>query len=106
MGGETCAVDDARNEGRLPLAGRVDDSVGPDYRWPGGFSARQPDENDWIGKRVVPKHGGFTLRIGSRIIDPKEVETYRVERVKGPWLWLQVQGKGISGWPGQSGRPG
>ena len=54
--------------------------------------------NGWIGKRVVQRYSGFRLRIENQVIDPKSIETYRVEQVNGPWLWIRVEGKGLSGW--------
>jgi tetratricopeptide (TPR) repeat protein len=52
----------------------------------------------WLGKRVVERYRGFRLKIENQVIDPKEVVTYRVEQVNGPWLWLKAEGKGTSGW--------
>jgi tetratricopeptide (TPR) repeat protein len=54
--------------------------------------------NEWVGKRVVQRYRGFQLRIENQVIDPKVIETYRVEQVNGPWLWLKAEGKGLSGW--------
>jgi tetratricopeptide (TPR) repeat protein len=47
-----------------------------------------PVGNDWIGKRVVQKYAGFRLQIENQVIEPKAINTYRVEQVNGPWLWL------------------
>src|SRR5262245_16904508 len=55
-------------------------------------------ENGWIGKRVVQKYADFTLKIENRVNETNSVETYRVEHVNGPWLWLRVDGEGLSGW--------
>ena len=55
---------------------------------PGDSPAEPPVGNDWIGKRVVPKYRGFTLKIENQVIDPKIFATYRVEQVNGPRLWL------------------
>jgi tetratricopeptide (TPR) repeat protein len=54
-------------------------------------------DNDWIGKRVVQKYPDFKLQIENRVIDTKtRLETYRVERVNGPWLLLHA--RELSGW--------
>ena len=63
---------------------------------PAAHSAQADD--GWIGKRVVQKYGSFRLKIESRLIDPKGFVIYSVERVNGPWLWLTVDGQGLSGW--------
>ena len=55
-------------------------------------------DNGWIGKRVVQKYSNFRLRIENQVIDPKVVETYHVERVNGPRIWVRVEGRGLSGW--------
>jgi tetratricopeptide (TPR) repeat protein len=53
--------------------------------------------NGWIGKRVVQKYPGFQLRIENQVIDPKNrLETYTVEQVNGPWLWLHTYE--LNGW--------
>ena len=59
---------------------------------------RAQADNGWIGKRVVNRYRGFRLRIENQVIDPKAIETYRVEQVNGPWLWIRVEGEGLSGW--------
>jgi tetratricopeptide (TPR) repeat protein len=65
--------------------------------WPVCVCAQQ--ESDWIGKRVVQKYSNFQLRIENLVIDRKNtLNTYRVERVNGPWLWLRAVGVGLSGW--------
>jgi tetratricopeptide (TPR) repeat protein len=63
---------------------------------PGASLAQQAVGNDWIGKRVVPKYRGFTLKIENQVIDPRTIETYRVEQVNGPWLWLYA--RQLNGW--------
>jgi tetratricopeptide (TPR) repeat protein len=52
----------------------------------------------WVGKRVVQRYQGFRFRIENQVIDLKEVVTYRVEQVNGPWLSLKAEGRGLSGW--------
>jgi tetratricopeptide (TPR) repeat protein len=53
--------------------------------------------NDWIGKRVVQKYSTFKLQLENQVIDTKtRLETYRVEQVSGPWLYLHA-GE-LSGW--------
>ena len=55
------------------------------------------DNQGWLGKQVVEKHGNFTLRIGDKVVDrAHRIEIYRVERVEGPWLWLRTTG--LQGW--------
>ena len=52
--------------------------------------ARQPDGADWIGKRVVQKNRDFVLKVEKQVVDRKStLKTYRVEQVKGHWLWLR-----------------
>ena len=64
---------------------------------PGDSPAQQPVGNDWIGKRVVPKYRGFTLKIENQVIDPKgAIEIYRVEQVNGPSLRLHATQ--LNGW--------
>jgi len=58
--------------------------------------ARQPAAGGWVGKRVVQKYQGFQLKIENQVIDPKRLETYRVEQVNEPWLWRHAAG--LSGW--------
>jgi hypothetical protein len=58
--------------------------------------AQQPVGSEWIGKRVVPKYRGFRLKIENQVIDPKRIETYQVEQVNGPWLWLYATQ--LNGW--------
>jgi tetratricopeptide (TPR) repeat protein len=58
--------------------------------------AQQPVGNDLTGKRVVPKYRGFTIKIENQVIYPRTIETYRVEQVNGPWLWLYAAG--LNGW--------
>jgi Tfp pilus assembly protein PilF len=53
-------------------------------------------DGSWVGKRVVQKYAGFRLKIENQVIDPKRLETYRVEQVNGPWLWLHA--KELNGW--------
>jgi len=64
---------------------------------PASSLARQPADGGWVGKRVVQKYSGFRLKIEKQVIDPnRRLETYRVEQVNGPWLWLH--GPEVSGW--------
>ena len=68
---------------------------------PGTVTAQeQPGGKEWIGTRVVPKRDDFKLSTEDGLVDPEWNETYRVERVDGPRLWLKVDGRGISGWAG------
>jgi tetratricopeptide (TPR) repeat protein len=62
--------------------------------------AQQPARADdgRVGKRVVPKYREFRLRVGERVIDPRAIEIYRVDRVNGPWLRLKADGQGLGGW--------
>jgi tetratricopeptide (TPR) repeat protein len=65
-----------------------------------GFSiAQQQGEGSWLGRRVVQKSSDFALRIEDQIVDRRRfILFYRVEKVNGPWLWLNDEGKGVSGW--------
>ncbi|MGO9463509.1 MAG: tetratricopeptide repeat protein [Isosphaeraceae bacterium] len=65
-----------------------------------GFSlAQQQGEASWLGRRVVQKSSDFSLRIEDQIVDRRRfILFYRVENVNGPWLWLNAEGKGMSGW--------
>ena len=56
-------------------------------------------ENGWVGKRVVQRYRGFRLRIEDQVIDPRAINTYRVEQVNGPWLWLQAEGRASAAGP-------
>jgi tetratricopeptide (TPR) repeat protein len=59
--------------------------------------ARQPAGEAWVGRRVMPKHRGFQLRVGSDIVDRKGWPAfYRVEQADGPML--RLRGQEISGW--------
>ena len=64
--------------------------------------ARLPaqDEDGWVGKRIVQKSANFALRIGDHVVDRSVMfrEFYRVEQTSGPWLWVKVDGRGLSGW--------
>jgi tetratricopeptide (TPR) repeat protein len=52
---------------------------------------------DWIGRRVVQRYPAFKLQFENQVIDTKtRLETYRVEQVNGPWLFLRA-GE-LSGW--------
>src|SRR5271157_2853113 len=54
-------------------------------------------DNGWVGKRVVQKYSAFNLQIENQVIDTKSrLETYRVEQVNGPWIWLHAAE--LSGW--------
>ena len=63
---------------------------------PAHSRAQQPVGNDWLGKRVVPKYSDFQLKTQNQVVIPSGIETYRVEQVNGPWLWLYATGLG--GW--------
>jgi len=54
----------------------------------------------WIGKRVVQKSRDFALQQEGQIVQRTEsaFHIYIVERIKGPALWLQAEGRGPSGW--------
>ena len=53
--------------------------------------------NDWIGKRVVQRYPTFKLQFENQVIDTKtRLETYRVEHVNGPSLFLHAAE--LSGW--------
>jgi tetratricopeptide (TPR) repeat protein len=59
--------------------------------------AQQPTEGSWVGKRVVQKYRDFQLKVENQVVNRKgRLETYRVEHVNGPWLWLHSTG--LSGW--------
>jgi tetratricopeptide (TPR) repeat protein len=73
-------------------------------------SAQTQAEIGWIGKRVITTYG-TVLRVGDQVVDDagraknlargKEQQAfriYRVEQVKGPWLWLVAEGSGVKGW--------
>ena len=52
--------------------------------------------SQWVGQRVITKYG-TPLRFGSQVVYVDTVfRVYKVDRVKGDWLWL-VAG-GVSGW--------
>ena len=63
----------------------------------------------WVGQRVVTKFG-TVLKVGRQVVDdPSQkssasgqvrvvLRVYRVDRVKGPWLWLVPEEGGASGW--------
>jgi tetratricopeptide (TPR) repeat protein len=57
------------------------------------------EEDDWVGKRVVPKNRDFVLLIDDEPVEPsrKAIAIYRVERADGPILWLQAEGQRLSG---------
>jgi tetratricopeptide (TPR) repeat protein len=54
-------------------------------------------DSSLIGKRVVPRYAGFRLQIENRVINPKAIY-YRVEQFNGPWLLLEAERNGPSGW--------
>jgi hypothetical protein len=59
--------------------------------------AQQPANGGWVGKQVVQKYRGFQLRVKDQVVDRhRRLETYGVEQVNGPWLWLHAPG--LSGW--------
>lgn len=53
----------------------------------------------WLGKRVVQKSDDFNLHVEDRVVDRgRRILFYRVEQVKGPWLWLKAEGQDLRGW--------
>jgi tetratricopeptide (TPR) repeat protein len=64
-----------------------------------GLSAAQaPEENGWLGKRVVKKYRYLTLSLDDRTINwTQEVTIYRVDQIKGRWLKLYAVGS-RGGW--------
>jgi tetratricopeptide (TPR) repeat protein len=58
------------------------------------------DGDAWIGKRVVPRQRGLTLRDNDEAVEPKArtLDIYRVKRVDGPLLWLKAEIARTSGW--------
>jgi tetratricopeptide (TPR) repeat protein len=56
-------------------------------------------EDDWVGQRVVPKEREFVLHLDDELVEPsrKAIAIYRVERADGPTLWLQAEGRRLSG---------
>ena len=90
--------------GRMGLAGRRADTVALLaavlvllLAAPVRASAR--DDEDWVGKRVVPKNGAFVLLDDDGPVESsrKAIAIYRVERADGPRLWLQAEGQRLSG---------
>jgi tetratricopeptide (TPR) repeat protein len=68
-------------------------------------------DQDWVGKRVITKHG-TVLKVGKAVVDDAKRSTdlaisghdrgvfrvYRVERVNWPWLWLKDERGVAEGW--------
>ena len=57
----------------------------------------------WIGKRVVPRTGKFTLLVNGEVLDRsgEDVEFYEVEQVDGSSLLLKAESNHASGWAEQ-----
>jgi tetratricopeptide (TPR) repeat protein len=68
------------------------------------------DNSGWIGKRVITKLD-TVLKIGKTVVDDADIgknlargkdevmhRVYRVEQVKGKWLWLVAEESGVRGW--------
>lgn len=79
--------------------------------------ARQPAENNWIGKRVITQYG-TVLQVGNRVVDDEDrgknlargkeggaFRIYKVEQANGPWLWLVAEGSGVKGWAPRQRHP-
>ena len=49
-------------------------------------------DDGWIGKRVVQKYARFDLKIENRIIVPKVLAVYRVERINGALALAGTEG--------------
>src|ERR1700733_8101434 len=74
-------------------------------------SADAQDKDPWIGKRVFTQYG-TVLKVGDVVVDDegrgadllasgrqrRDCRIYRVEHVKGEWLWLQDEKSGAAGW--------
>jgi tetratricopeptide (TPR) repeat protein len=86
-----------RNRSKLaPLAARVV-VLGLVAILPATALARQAAGEAWVGRRVMPKHRGFRLRVGSEVVDRKGWPAfYRVEQADAPML--RLRGQEISGW--------
>jgi tetratricopeptide (TPR) repeat protein len=56
-------------------------------------------EGGWVGKRVVPKHREFVLRLDDEPVEPSRgaIVIYRVERAEDKGLWLQAEGQRLGG---------
>ena len=56
-------------------------------------------EDDWVGKRVVPRNHDFVLQVDDEPVEAsrKALAIYRVERADGPMLWLQAEGQRLRG---------
>ena len=67
------------------------------------------DASGWIGKRVILELKSV-LRVGDEVVDNQKLvastrggmrntsRVYRVERVEGPWVWLQAEKDAVAGW--------
>jgi tetratricopeptide (TPR) repeat protein len=55
-------------------------------------------DDGWLGRRVVPKHSDFELRVDDQPVEPDGIYIYRVEQVKGPSLRLRAAGQALTGW--------
>jgi tetratricopeptide (TPR) repeat protein len=76
---------------------------------PRSLPAQNVRAADWVGQRVILQ-ANSVLRVGNAVVDDQKRERsarggaravdrrYRVERVNGPWLWLQAEGEGAAGW--------
>jgi tetratricopeptide (TPR) repeat protein len=59
-------------------------------------SLAQADE-EWLGKRVVPKYDNFALWSANRVVGPDGMHIYRVKEVNGPQVFLEIEGTGLGG---------
>ncbi len=60
--------------------------------------AEEPKGEAWVGKRVVQRAEAFSVEAEGKAVNggKTRIETYRVEKVDGPRLWLRASG--LEGW--------
>jgi tetratricopeptide (TPR) repeat protein len=81
----------------LCVAAGVSIAIAADAEMDDGQAGLTQTGDTWVGKRVVQKHTDLRLRIERRVVNTKKrLETYLVEQVNGPWLWLHA--RELSGW--------
>src|ERR1700691_875538 len=80
----------------------------------GAADAPAQQAEGWVGQKVITRFG-TVLKVGRQVVDDPYrpanaqaggrvvVPSYRVERVKGTWLWLVHEKPGISGWRWHAG---
>jgi tetratricopeptide (TPR) repeat protein len=68
-----------------------------------------PEAGGWLGQRVF-LNPGAVLKVGKTVVDDPEQQArtsggrrallrgYRVDRQRGPWLWLVPERDGVPGW--------